>query len=887
MQSSQISSVGKTGTSQSLQHFSLLKGNVFSLDNLGSRISVLIYENGQPATISGSVTANFILPDGSTVNVNGVLTTEGDGSKAYVDVPQSCLLIPGIMKIAIKCTSSSVITTLAAIVANVYMTKTDNVITPSQQIITDWNAEISASLANQDAEISDIKNALNCDETDFREQDNYLADVLKAKYAQKTIIPKIRIDSSDDRMIFHALQGEKIYVNVSGSGISASTAKLYFYYVGSESATQIGNITVGQDNDIILPNDIYALGIYTTGVNAGYPVVIKAWVDQENNIEKLYNSVGALRQDIAPVFSNEDTYYYGQFVMRDDQLYMVNTAEHTGAWINNHFLPISVGSSLYQRYLDQLEIMVMTAGEFNDLNSYVAGNYTVRNKKFWRFIVDHTGAWNSAHVVEVTVGEELEKANEELDQIAEEKYDIITPTFTSLTAGYMDKNGETTQSSSYYYCNKITVSEGDIVYREYSGAIRFLTAYTDSTPVPSKGSNNELTSYTVPNGINGIIMTLAANSQDAAELAFSSVRVKHFHNGEYVIKKSQLDMIAEETIEKYDPRKTETYIWKGNLSTNQTVDTGFAIAPKIGFKVGFYGEFSGTFEGITLQIDDISPNQIIVDDTNITLKSRYNTPVIIEHGLTIKNSIFVNAVAEDCSTIKVIVSSDGSQKIAEGTFWVTAYQSFKIINGSTALSNSMLTIGCTTINHRIWLIGDSYISMDSDQRWPYYMDQNGFTKNVMFCGSSGSGRVESERWMNSLIQIGTPKMIVWCMGMNYTPDYESSTTVASDYKDKVEWHMAYCEYHGIELVLSTVPSVPGSGSVSARRHENKNNYVRNSGYRYIDFAKAVGATVDEQRNVTWYEGMLAPDGVHPTAKGAIALFNMAITTVPELTYDYQ
>ena len=93
-----------------------LKGNVFSLDNLGSRISVLVYNNGQPATISGSITANCILPDGSTVNVNGTLTTENGGSLAYVDVPQSCLLIPGILKIAVKCTSSSVITTLAAIV---------------------------------------------------------------------------------------------------------------------------------------------------------------------------------------------------------------------------------------------------------------------------------------------------------------------------------------------------------------------------------------------------------------------------------------------------------------------------------------------------------------------------------------------------------------------------------------------------------------------------------------------------------------------------------------------------------------------------------------------------------------------------------------------------
>ena len=145
-----------------------LKGNVFSLDNLGSRLSVLIYDNGQPATISGSITGNCILPDGSTVNISGGLTTENGGSKAYVDVPQSCLLIPGILKIAIKCTSSSVITTLAAIVANVYMTKTDNVITPSQQLIADWNAEISAaiatqnaSIASQDTKIDDLESAFN------------------------------------------------------------------------------------------------------------------------------------------------------------------------------------------------------------------------------------------------------------------------------------------------------------------------------------------------------------------------------------------------------------------------------------------------------------------------------------------------------------------------------------------------------------------------------------------------------------------------------------------------------------------------------------------------------------------------------------------------------
>ena len=144
-----------------------LTGNVFSQDNNGNRILVRIFNGGQKATVSGSVTANCILADGSTVNVNGTLTSADGQSVAYVDIPQGVLLVPGTLKIAIKLTDSGAITTLAAIVTTVYQTKTDNVITPSQQIINDWNAEISAAIAtqdaaiaNQDTKIDDLKSAL-------------------------------------------------------------------------------------------------------------------------------------------------------------------------------------------------------------------------------------------------------------------------------------------------------------------------------------------------------------------------------------------------------------------------------------------------------------------------------------------------------------------------------------------------------------------------------------------------------------------------------------------------------------------------------------------------------------------------------------------------------
>ena len=145
-----------------------LKGNVFSLDNNGSRIRVRIFDNGEKATVSGTVTAKCILADDSTVNVNGSLATVDGQSVASVDIPQGCLLVPGTIRIAIKLTDSSVITTLAAVISTVYRTSTDNVITPSAQIIADWNQEISDALAAQDAQIEvqdgkidDLKSALN------------------------------------------------------------------------------------------------------------------------------------------------------------------------------------------------------------------------------------------------------------------------------------------------------------------------------------------------------------------------------------------------------------------------------------------------------------------------------------------------------------------------------------------------------------------------------------------------------------------------------------------------------------------------------------------------------------------------------------------------------
>ena len=103
-----------------------LHGNLFSQDNAGNTINVHVMENGEPATIGGTVSANVIRADGNTVAVSGAI----EGNKAYVILPQACYAVPGRVEIIIKLTQGTTITTIAAIVANVYRSTTDTVVDP-------------------------------------------------------------------------------------------------------------------------------------------------------------------------------------------------------------------------------------------------------------------------------------------------------------------------------------------------------------------------------------------------------------------------------------------------------------------------------------------------------------------------------------------------------------------------------------------------------------------------------------------------------------------------------------------------------------------------------------------------------------------------------------
>lgn len=135
-----------------------VNGNVFSGDNGGNTINVYVMEGGQPATINGEVIASVIRADGATVAVSGSLS----GNCASITLSQSCYAIPGPISIVIKLTLNEVITTICALVANVYRSSTDTIVDPGTIMpsIQDLIDQINAAVATIPSDYSSTQTAI-------------------------------------------------------------------------------------------------------------------------------------------------------------------------------------------------------------------------------------------------------------------------------------------------------------------------------------------------------------------------------------------------------------------------------------------------------------------------------------------------------------------------------------------------------------------------------------------------------------------------------------------------------------------------------------------------------------------------------------------------------
>ena len=131
-----------------------LDGNVFSMDNNGNRVGVCLYDGETETNVAGTISGEVVRVDGGTVAIVG----GSSGNKAWVDLPQAACAVPGLISVIIKATNGTEITTLCAVVANVYRTSTDTVVDPGTIIpsIQDLIDEIDEAVATIPPDYSEL-----------------------------------------------------------------------------------------------------------------------------------------------------------------------------------------------------------------------------------------------------------------------------------------------------------------------------------------------------------------------------------------------------------------------------------------------------------------------------------------------------------------------------------------------------------------------------------------------------------------------------------------------------------------------------------------------------------------------------------------------------------
>ena len=107
-----------------------LSGYMFSADNQGNKISVDVFNGGDPATLSGNVMGYVVRADGATVVISGNTYTSLSGNRASIILPASAYVVVGVVSIVIKVGT----TTVGACSGYVYRTSTDEIVDPGHVI---------------------------------------------------------------------------------------------------------------------------------------------------------------------------------------------------------------------------------------------------------------------------------------------------------------------------------------------------------------------------------------------------------------------------------------------------------------------------------------------------------------------------------------------------------------------------------------------------------------------------------------------------------------------------------------------------------------------------------------------------------------------------------
>lgn len=421
--------------------------------------------------------------------------------------------------------------------------------------------------------------------------------------------------------------------------------------------------------------------------------------------------------------------------------------------------------------------------------------------------------------------------------------------------------GGTTSGTYWHYNDYIAVSQGDKL--NFNHSVRYVTAYDSSKAASSANGVENVTSYMVPSGVAFVRISVLAEYINDNMMANKGESLLPYVSYGTLVKYSRLYNAP--NISKYENAlgSTQKIVKEDSLSNDVLQITDFPVSLKNGVALSLYCEFSsfstiyigkGYDENYNVYFE-INSSKIIKHT-----KGEGANPPEAQHDLTMSTFLMCNIYCELDKIHVNITTLDGSfshEFDTDGNLRGNAY-----IQTAGTLSNITFTCECGELRKPLWLFGDSYLSMASTARVGYYLKQMGFTNFPVFA-YPGMSPATGLSDLNKAKVFGTPKFIVWMLGMN-----GSDSAAISAINSLID----YATANGVTLILTKIPSVPDY------RHATLNAFIEGSGYRFINSYEAMGCDGTGDT----YDGYLSDDEVHPTALGANAIAMRALVDAPEL-----
>ena len=450
----------------------------------------------------------------------------------------------------------------------------------------------------------------------------------------------------------------------------------------------------------------------------------------------------------------------------------------------------------------------------------------------------------------------------------------------SVTSGYfLNGSGGFVESASSFVSDFIRVDpETDYVFNTTEGGGRYVCFYTDGKERIS-GTEFQFTSlyeagsgvFTTPQNAVYVRFSNYLSLVGAIQLEKGSAPTEYeeWHEYKPLYELEKAVTKNSKQIASVLGSRTETLNKTADaLNAGGTIEFEAADVKK-NKRINFYAKIMA-FSGLKLGhgFNSYGGSYIEIDTTTVQVYQHTTEAVLVtsaKHGLTF--SEFISVVINCQNNAKIIITTATGQFVLDSVNWSGCNGTVFATSVNSALTECNLAWCCSDVRAKAWVFGDSYISLTSPDRFGRYIVDAGFT-NWLACGFAGSGASQQMESFNKLLEMGVPKYAVFLLGMN-NPDGGS---VNNSWKKTIEEFVSVCNEHGITPILATIPSVPG------RDHTYKNEYVRTSGHRFIDWERAVGA----HESTEWFAGMLSADMVHPSAKGAMALAAKLMNDFPEI-----